>query len=175
MGRAAGGGRQRLWLARLGLVLHKRGSKSKLSVTRCCSEAASVAEQRILRQASLSTTSLTPHSKPLRSFLQRPPGTLISTIAAMAHQASGHCACEKTSLSRNRACFGYAFCASAARDSSSWLAIGFPFLCTCIHSAESAKPCRTTSDVRIPGCRCPTPLRPVFPYHQGPMASRRPT
>ena len=118
---------------------------------------------------------LTPPSKPLRSFLQRSPGTLISTIAAMAHQISGYCACEKTSLSRNRACFGYAFCASAARDSSSWLAIGFPFLCTCIHSAESAKPCRTTSDVRIPGCRCPTPLRPVFPYHQDPTASRRPT
>ncbi len=127
MGRAAGGGRQRLWLARLGLVLHKRGSKSKLSVTRCCSEAASVAEQRILRQASLSTTRPTPHSKPLRSFLQRSPGTLISTIAAMAHQTSGYCACEKTSLSRNRACFGYAFCASAARELSSWLAIGFRF------------------------------------------------
>jgi len=31
-GQSCGGGRQRLWLARLGLVLHKRGSKSKLSV-----------------------------------------------------------------------------------------------------------------------------------------------
>jgi len=149
MGRAAGGGRQRLWLARLGLVLHKRGSKSKLSVTRCCSEAASVAEQRILRQASLSTTSLTPHSKPLRSFLQRPPGTLISTIAAMAHQASGHCACEKTSLSRNRACFGYAVCASAARESSSW------------HLHTFSRECQTLPNhIRCADTRMPLPDPP---------------
>lgn len=150
---SCGGDGQKVWLAKVGLVLSKRGSKSKLSVV-------------ILKVLVLLSNECFAKPAGLKAI---PTCTLQFTfslhthidIASMAHQTPQYCACEKASFRRNRACFAVRFMPTQPGIRHPGLQLAFLF-CICMNSAESAKPCRTTSDVRIHERRCPTPPRPVF-------------